>query len=149
LGVLSPNEVESRKNIHFEQYCKTINIEGQVACTMASTFILPPAVKYQEVLANSIKISRELTKTDAPAQEELLKDLTNHINGLIVANKKLQSSLQEAKHHHDNPLAAAKYFRDVVKVNLAETRNHADALESMVADEFWLLPKYYDMLFLK
>jgi len=149
LGVLSANEVESRKNIYFEQYCKTINIEGTVASQMATTFILPPAIKYQQILANSIKVSKEITKLDFSPQEEVLKELTHHINGLIVTNKKLSVSLQEAKHHHDHPVTAAKYFRDVVKINLQETRDHADALESIVADEFWLLPKYYDMLFLK
>jgi glutamine synthetase len=28
-------------------------------------------------------------------------------------------------------------------------RAHADALETMVADEYWPLPKYREMLFIK
>jgi len=116
---------------------------------MAITFILPPSMKYQEQLASSIKVSKEITKMDNLPQEELLIELTNNINGLIVSKKKLDASLNEAKTHHDHPLAHAQFYRDVVKINLEETRVYADHLESIVADEFWVLPKYHDMLFLK
>ena len=32
---------------------------------------------------------------------------------------------------------------------MVEVRTHADALELLVADELWPLPKYQEMLFIK
>jgi len=152
LGVLAENEVHCRKNIYFEKYCNSINIEGQVAHNLANTYILPAAMKYQHEVANSIKLAKEFTKPEQLApQEVLLGEITDHISALLVANKKLAVELKEAKsdtNHHDLSVAS-RYYRDHVKVCIEEVRLHVDALENLVSDELWTLPKYVDMLFIK
>ena len=53
-------------------------------------------------------------------------------------------------HHADGgPLEHAKFARDKVASAMVELRKHADALETMVADDLWPLPTYREMLFLK
>ena len=42
----------------------------------------------------------------------------------------------------------AKFFADRVVDALDEVRQRVDALESMVADEIWPVPKYSEMLFI-
>ncbi|HEX5520750.1 MAG TPA: glutamine synthetase III, partial [Longimicrobiaceae bacterium] len=45
-GVLSERELESRQEIAYDQYFKTVNIEGETTAELASTVILPAAVHY-------------------------------------------------------------------------------------------------------
>jgi len=152
LGVLAPNEVLCRKNIYFEKYCNSINIEGQVAHNLANTHILPCAIKYQQEVATSIRSAKDLVKAELLApQEELLTQISEHINALLIANKKLAHELKEAKSdkYHADLAVASRYYRDHVKMCIEEVRTHADALENLVSDELWILPKYMDMLFIK
>ena len=53
-GVLSERELESRLEIYLEQYCKTINVEGESdGIEMAKTMIFPAAIRYQNELAST------------------------------------------------------------------------------------------------
>jgi glutamine synthetase len=42
-----------------------------------------------------------------------------------------------------------RHSADVLCPLMAEARMYADALEMLVADELWPLPKYAEMLFIK
>jgi glutamine synthetase len=42
-----------------------------------------------------------------------------------------------------------KYLANDVRGAMNTLRDHADALESLIADNFWPLPKYREMLFIK
>jgi len=43
----------------------------------------------------------------------------------------------------------AVYMRDTILPAMAEVRKYADALERVVADDLWPLPKYSEILFIK
>ena len=51
--------------------------------------------------------------------------------------------------HPEGTDAEAEYMRDVVLPAMAEVRRYADALERVVADDLWPLPKYAEILFIK
>jgi glutamine synthetase len=42
-----------------------------------------------------------------------------------------------------------RFCADVIRGLMDDVRVHADALEGLVADELWPLPKYQEMLFIK
>ena len=46
-------------------------------------------------------------------------------------------------------LAHAEYMRDRVLPAMTATREVADQLERIVADDLWPLPKYSEILFIK
>jgi glutamine synthetase len=52
-------------------------------------------------------------------------------------------------HPAEEGLELAKYMRDTVVTSMASTREVADRLERIVADDLWPLPKYSEMLFIK
>ena len=52
-------------------------------------------------------------------------------------------------HPAEEGLELAKYMRDTVVPAMASTREVADRLERIVADDLWPLPKYSEMLFIK
>ncbi|MGZ4271912.1 MAG: hypothetical protein ACXVSX_22240, partial [Solirubrobacteraceae bacterium] len=60
-------------------------------------------------------------------------------------------ALEKANESHpaEEGLELAKYMRDTVVTAMASTREVADRLEHIVADDLWPLPKYSEMLFIK
>ena len=59
-GILSPREMESRAEIAYEQYFKTINIEGETAAEIANTMILPAALEYLKELGKVAERNKAL-----------------------------------------------------------------------------------------
>ncbi|MDQ6778879.1 MAG: glutamine synthetase III [Actinomycetota bacterium] len=135
-GVLSPRELESRYEVSLEQYVTKINIEAETASTIAHTMLLPAAVRHLAMLRQG-GVSSLATET-----EELVNEFIETITALEEAN------LDES-HPDGDLLEEAKYMRDTVLPAMDEVRASADKLEKIVADDFWPLPKYSEILFIK
>jgi glutamine synthetase len=146
-GVFTEREIHSRYEILLEGYKKTINIEAQLTAQIAKKQILPAALRYQTQLAASIAALKG-AGVDVPASQiALLNDLTSTISDLQL---KIDALTHVAEHHADgDSLAHAKYSRDVIIPAMNSTREAADKLETIVADDVWPLPTYQEMLFIK
>jgi glutamine synthetase len=66
---------------------------------------------------------------------------------MMRAVSKLKAA--SAKHDFDSIQQHMKFLAYDVRGLMNELRAHADALETMVADDVWPLPKYREMLFIK
>lgn len=53
----------------------------------------------------------------------------------------------KANHESANERAKALAYHDIVLPLMAEIREHADALELIIDDEMWTLPKYRELMF--
>jgi glutamine synthetase len=144
-GVLSKVEVESRLHVGLERYVKQITIEGEMMGHIARTQILPAALRHQALLAEAV------TKTQAagvPAAEQkaALERFVGYANRLRDAI----GALEEAMAHEDSdPMAHARHIEKAVLPAMVDTRTAADHLETVVTAEFWPLPTYRELLFLK
>jgi glutamine synthetase len=143
-NVLSRRELESRRDIYMEQYCKTINVEALLMTEIAKTKIFPAAIRYQSELA--------ITCANLKAVGYVFD--TNTLDKMTDLVKCLQDSIADlekamAHHHNGGLLEEATYFRDEVLPAMAAVRQYADELEGMVADDLWPLPTYQEMLFIK
>ena len=160
-GIFTERELESRFAIKVESYIKAINIEALLTEQMARTMILPAAIKYQAQVATSVVATKQAlgaleavavgASVGGPAvsfgpQEEMLAEIVQNINGLKEAIDRLAHTCR----HEGNGdiLAHAAYYRDAVVPAMLDVRKYADALETMVDDEIWPLPKYREMLFI-
>jgi glutamine synthetase len=54
-----------------------------------------------------------------------------------------------ANHHFESTEAHMKYCAGPIRTLMEKVRLYADVLESEVADDYWPLPKYREMLFIK
>ncbi len=144
--VYSEKELASRYMILCENYVKTVTIEGNIATGMATTQILPAALRYQAEVAQAVNATKA-AGVDNAAQVELLKTLS----GTIGDFQKMIAGLDKALHHHTegDTYAHAKYAREHVLPAMAELRKIGDKLETIVADDLWPLPTYREMLFIK
>jgi glutamine synthetase len=132
--VLSKRELESRFEVWVEQYTILANIEAETADSIARTMLLPAAL-------------RHLALTEGAQISELTAETRELLDGLISALDKLE----EANSYPDGVegLDLAVYARDHQLAAMAEVREVADKLESVVADDLWPLPKYSEMLFIR
>ena len=77
-GIYNRAELESRKEILYETYVKTINIEARTMIDMASRDILPAVIRYSRSLAETVKVEKEagadpsIKDNDGISAEDLL-----------------------------------------------------------------------------
>ncbi|MCR9243744.1 MAG: glutamine synthetase III [bacterium] len=147
VGVLTAKETESRRNIMFESYCKTIAVEAQSALSLGRTMILPAAQRTQLAVAQSVAAAKA-AGLEVKAQARRLEHLTATIECMIDAIDELAAQFERAEEFEGSEHEHAKLYRDHVFVAMNRLREHADVLETLVDDQDWSLPKYREMLFL-
>ena len=135
-GVLSQRELESRYEVFLEQYVTKVNIEAEMAASMARTMIVPAAARY----------IAELIAAQLP---ELAGEVEGALSTMVDALKNLESVNLEENQPHGEIMVQAEYIRDTVIPAMAAVREGADELERLVADDLWPLPKYSEILFIK
>ncbi|HEX6981398.1 MAG TPA: glutamine synthetase III [Balneolaceae bacterium] len=144
--VLNKREVHSRQEIWMEQYLTTINIEADTTEAMAKTMIYPAAVRYMNELAENVKRVEELD-FDSQGSKDMLRKVNGGLNDLNKALEKLRTAVLEG--NGDSLLDKANHVRQNVIPAMNDIRDAVDFLERYVADDYWPLPIYREMLFVK
>ncbi len=146
-AVLTPTEMDANYKIALEAYIKTINIEAQLTSDMARTQILPAVMKYQTDVAACL-VGTKQAGGDVTAPEKTLRNVSTLLARLHTAVDSLDRIRSEADHGGGDHFKHALYYRDQVKPAMNDVRAAADALELVVDDHYWPLPKYREMLFM-
>ncbi|MBX3031673.1 MAG: glutamine synthetase III, partial [Chloroflexi bacterium] len=136
-GVLSERELEARAEVYWERYVKVQDIEASTALDIARTMILPATASYLGQLAGAGS-SRGVTAI-ADKVAGLADQLVDAIDALEAA--------QHAAHEADSVQDEARTFAEQVIPAQNALRDAADALEAIVSDDLWPLPKYRELLF--
>jgi glutamine synthetase len=149
--ILNEREAHARYEVHLENYMKKIQIESRLLSDLAVNHIVPVAVEYQNVLIRNVKGLKELFsekeyKELAAEQLATIKAIAAH----VVEIKKQSDNMLEARKVANNATDAeekAHLYYSKVKPFLESIREHIDALEMIVDDQMWPLPKYRELLF--
>ncbi len=147
--VLSNLELKSRQLIHLERYIKDLEIEVKCLNNICMNQILPVAVDYQKKLATAINRTKDALGSAAvmSSEIELLKKILDLINSIYSLNKEIQQKVESVTSLHDEQ-KKAEALSAKVKPMMDELREYVDALEILVDDEIWPLPKFWEMLFI-
>ncbi|MBN1474786.1 MAG: glutamine synthetase III [Syntrophaceae bacterium] len=147
--VLSRVELKSRQLIHLERYMKDMEIEVKCLNNICMNQIIPAAVSYQKRLAGAINATKEALGSAAvvSSQIELLKRVTELINNIYATDKDILAKVEAACSIHDEQ-KKAEMLSSKVKPKMDELREYVDALEGLVDDEIWPMPKFWEMLFI-
>ncbi len=145
-NVLSELELESRLEIYLEQYFIKLNIEAETTEDIARTMVIPATIRYlNEILAVSDRgktTGLDISTTNVLAKEvnALLSDLIKEVEKLGKVNADLGGDTIPEK---------AKHLAEVVLPEMNKVRVISDKLEKVIADDYWPLPSYREMLFVK
>lgn len=144
-GIFTKVELESREEIIYETYAKSINIEALTMIDMAGKQIIPAVVKYTKSLADTVNAVEE-AGADVSVQLELLKTVSTKLASMQAALAKLKKLEEEASSMEDVK-AQAFFYKDTVRAAMEELRVPADELEMIVDKEIWPIPTYGELMF--
>src|SRR5690606_9941453 len=110
---------------------------------LATSTVLPVAIEYSNKLITHVQGLKAagLPVAVAKAQKDVLSQLAVLINKLSDSVDKLKAANDNA-HKAKTTSLQAKAYCDKVKPLLDEVRGYCDAIELLVDDSVWTLPKY-------
>ena len=134
-GVLTPAEMNARMEIAMDDYSRRIGIEGAVALEIAQSMVRPVVAEEFSKLATAFS----LAKKDGFSVGQ---------KGLSALSLKLGAGLDDMHHKCDRLNRALSGGKtDAIIVAMRALRKTVDAMENLVSDDRWPLPKYREMLF--
>ena len=151
-GVMSETELRARSEIAWETYSKKIEIEARVLADLTANHVIPLATRYQSILLDNVYKMKavfpgdeyaELASTDLAT----IRDLAGHVNRARILVDEMESVVDEVVAipcQRERAIA----FHDRVLGYMNDVRGHVDALEMIVDDQMWPLPKYRELLFI-
>ncbi len=146
-GVLSEAEINSRLEIMYENYRKTLKIEGFTMIDMVNKDILPTALKYTQMVAQTAQSKRALLSSlPCNAETELVVKLSSLTDSLVQLCEKLRFELKETKKFSEKA-EKAMYYRTHVFPAMQELRAIADDIEPLIPSELQPYPTYSTLLF--
>ena len=153
LKVMTRKELAARNEVKWETYTKKIQIEARVMGDLSMNHIIPVATHYQSMLIKNVENMRGIFPVDkadklsarniaiieeiAERTEIIEKGVEELVNARKVANK-IKDEREKAVAYHDT-----------VAPKMDTIRYQIDKLELIVEDDFWTLPKYRELLFIR
>ena len=144
-------ELEARHEIELEKYIKKVQIEGRIMAELATSHILPAAIRYQNLLVNNISGFKEAGLSDSTyaSQKDILETISKHINDLSTTVLKMIEARKKCNVIENTREKAIAYCTEVKEAYFDKIRYSADKLEVLVDDKEWYLPKYRELLFIR
>ena len=146
-GVLTRDELEARYNIHLENYCKVMTIEGNTLLDMTRRQILPAVSKYSDELATALFHKKNCgISLSAKMEENTLRKLADLSGKLYDTCDALERAISKAP-AMDGGIKAACYYRDEVDARRQKASALINQLETITSAQHWPFPSYADILF--
>ena len=150
--VLSAAELHSRSEVKWETYVKKLQIESRVMGDLVVNHVLPAAKRYQTMLLQNVLAVKQVFSADETASlnamdYSIIKQIEEHSGAILEGVEHMTDARHKANRQVDERSKAIAYHDNVLPL-MAEIRTHADALELIVDDEMWTLPKYRELMFI-
>jgi len=147
-GVYTQKELEARNEVKWEIYAKKVQIEARVMVRMSINHIIPAAVAYKASLLKEVSLYEKVYgDTEGCASElAILDDITRYVEEVRQRARQVEDARVEADAIED-AYSRAKAFSEIANMLFA-LRKPIDALEEVVDDKLWPLPKYRELLFI-
>lgn len=147
--IFTKNELHARADIKLDHYVKKVAIESRLVEEMVFTHILPPALDFQNKLAENYRGLKDMGLNE---EADSVKAIVMQVNDLTKGMRKLVDEMVEVRAKADaetDIFKQAHMYAEQVKPLYNKIRTNADQLEMMVDDRLWHLPKYREVLFIR
>lgn len=147
MGVLTEAEAVCRYEVKLEKYNKLMNIEATTMVREARRTYRPVITAYATKVAKGLETIRAAGAEAAMAYEQAtLNDLCDGITAINESIARLDEVHAKAEAIVDGQEQANCYAHEVAPV-MADLRAAVDAMEEIVAADYWPVPTYDDILF--
>lgn len=155
-GVMTEAELRSRCEVKWETYSSKVQIEARVLGDLILNHIVPASNTYEGLLLENLwrienvygqkqpKLAEKLSAQDTKIVERLVEH-ADTITELYDQMRETRYNTQEIIEAREKAIS----YHDKVLPIMEEIRNHVDALEIIVDDKLWPLPKYRELLFIR
>ena len=150
-NVLSEVELEARHEIELEKYIKKVQIEARMIGELSTSHILPAAIKYQNLLISNIRGLKDTgcAESTYANQKRIVEVIAGHVEKVSELVEKMIAARKVVNAITDTRTKAIAYESQVKAPFFDNIRYHVDKLELLIDDEYWTLPKYRELLFLR
>lgn len=153
LDVMTERENEARAHVRWDMYTKRVQIESRVLGDLVMNHIVPVAIRYQTELIENVKGLKELFDDKefrelAGGKLELIRNISQHVSYIKTRTHDMIEARKVANKIEDEREKAMAYSTRIF-CYLDDIRYHIDKLELIVDDEYWPLPKYRELLFIR
>ncbi|MBU1867708.1 MAG: hypothetical protein KKD13_04455 [Candidatus Margulisbacteria bacterium] len=139
-GVLSKRELHSKVEIKLDAYIKIKDVELKAALNIARTLVLPAVLEQIKSLGEAVKVT---SKSSAIAADlKVVSGLYGDIKAAIAGLEKAITLCEKEENLEKKARLYAKNGAD----SLAALRASVDEAETLVADAFWPMAKYQELL---
>ena len=146
LGVYSRRETESRVEIKYETYAKSIRLEAVTMIDMAERYYIPAVIRFEGKIAKSLnEVKAAVPGVDTTVQEKLVERISGKLAEAYAAMTALREAAAAWK-EFDNERDRAVFSRDTLKSAMAALRAPIDKLERMVSRADWPVPTYAELM---
>lgn len=147
MGVLTEAEAVCRYEVKLEKYNKLMNIEATTMVREARRTYRPVITAYATKVAKGLETIRAAGAEAAMAYEQAtLNELCDGITAINESIARLDEVHAKAEAIVDGQEQANCYAHEVAPV-MADLRAAVDAMEEIVAADYWPVPTYDDVLF--
>ncbi len=147
MGVLSETEAFSRYEVKLEKYNKLMNIEATTMIREARRTYRPVITAYATKVAKGLEAIRAAGAEAAmTCEQNTLNKLCGGITEINEAIKALDAVHTKAEGIVDSQEQALCYAHEVAPA-MERLRASVDAMEEIVAADYWPVPTYDDILF--
>ncbi len=150
-NVLCKRELESRYEVKVEEFTKKIQIEARVLGDLALNHIIPTAIKYQNMLIQSVMGMKKIFSGEE--YDEISSGRLDVIRKISLHTKSVSSMVIEMINERKKANKIENYSEKIdeydskISPYLDKIRYHIDKLELIVDNQMWPLPKYRELLF--
>ena len=146
-GVFSETEINSRTEILFENYAKTLHIEALTLQDMLHKDFLPAVMKYADTICKSISAKKAICDSiPTGSEQKLLEKLSVGYEKIAQLLEKFESDTAKAEEFEELE-AQSVFYHDVIMSDMEEIRAVTDELELLIPDDVLPYPTYEKMLF--
>lgn len=148
--VLTPEELKSRHHIVMERYTKQIEMEVSSFLEIVDTYVLPAVEKELRAraqLVESLEEAHSKSKSSKLALDRL--QIMEDLYARLVEERSRLSEELTASLKQETADKRSKSLSDRCNPQMQRLREVCDELEAQISDEYWPLPKYREILFLR
>jgi glutamine synthetase len=127
-NVYSHVELEARHEIELEKYIKKVQIEARIMGELATSHILPAAIRYQNVLITNITGLKDigLAESSYANQKQILEKISEHIDKASGLVEKMIEARKKCNALTDTREKAIAYCNEVKEAFFDQIRYHVD-----------------------
>ena len=145
--IFTKEEIHSRYEIILENYSKTIHIESLTMQDMVKKDFTPALFSYvSEVAKEALAKKKLLPSLPASYEEQIIKTLTKASEQIATALSNLSADTLQAE-KMEEPLAAARYYHDIILSDMDALRAAVDQAEAIIPGCYLPYPTYDELLF--